>query len=97
MIENFIIIYDIKGNSKKYNKIYKILNKYFSKPIQKSVFLVQEERKEIIKLSKKLKKIINVEKDKLLIIPLCEDDWQSVCMFGVEKKKGIEKNTFLIL
>lgn len=97
MIENYLIIYDVKNKMTKYNRIYKLLKKYNIKRIQKSVFFIQEEKKEILKLSKRLKKIIDQEQDKLLIIPLCQDDWNSVEMYGVEKKKGIEKKAFVIL
>lgn len=97
MIENYLIIYDVRNKNTKYNKIYKLLSKYYSKRLQKSVFLIQEDRNEMRKLSNKISRIIDQENDKLLIIPLCEDDWESVSMIGAEKKKGIEKKDFVIL
>jgi CRISPR-associated endonuclease Cas2 len=97
MIGNYLIIYDIKNKDTKYNKIYKQLNKCYSKRVQKSVFLVQEEKKVIFKLIRQITKIIDIENDKLLVIPLCQEDWDGVTMFGVEKKKGVDKKDFIVL
>ncbi|MGD1823023.1 MAG: CRISPR-associated endonuclease Cas2 [Pleomorphochaeta sp.] len=97
MIENFLLIYDISDEETKYNNIYKILNLCYAKRIQKSVFLLQDEKKDVLRVISKIKKNINVEKDKLLLIPLCKDDWEAVEMFGVDKKEGIPKSEFYIL
>ena len=97
MLSNFLIIYDVRNKETKYNKIYKLLNKYYSRRIQKSVFLIQEDRNEILKLVSKINNIIDSEKDRLLIIPLCEDDWNAVTMYGIDEKHDIEKFNFKVL
>lgn len=97
VIKNYLLVYDIKDKNTKYTKIYKLLNKYYSHRLQKSVFLIQEEQKEVYRFIKELKKIINPDEDKLILIPLCDDDWQAITMYGVNDKIGIDKKEFVIL
>lgn len=97
MIDNYLLIYDIKDKNTKYSKIYKMMNIISSKRIQKSVFLIQDEKKEVMKLVHKLKRLINPEEDKIMLIPLCHDDWNQVEMIGLEQKEGIEKKDYYIL
>ena len=82
----YLVVYDIHEQSD-ISKIVKRLNQENSMRIQKSIFEVQCEKREIEKLILDIENIVNKDTDKVAIIPLCRNDYDSVYFLGVLSKR----------
>ena len=82
----YLVVYDIHEQSD-IAKIVKRLNQETSMRIQKSIFEVQCEKREIEKLILDINHIVNKETDKVAIIPLCSKDYDSVYFLGILSKR----------
>lgn len=79
-MSNWLVIYDI-SNPKRLNKIAKLL-KGTGQRIQKSVFEVVAEAKELEKVRREIRSVIDPEVDSVIYFRICEPDWQKRKGFG---------------
>lgn len=91
-----ILIYDIT-NKRLFSKIYKIIESYHARRIQKSVYEIDEDNKRIIELIDRICDIIDMKEDKLSFIPLCEDDKSHVIDIGIVSDRESMNRRYLIL
>lgn len=91
-----ILIYDIT-NKRLFSKIYKIMESYHTRRIQKSVFEIDEDNNRIIELIDRICGIIDMKADKLSFIPLCEDDESQIIDIGILSDRESMNRRYLIL
>lgn len=92
----YLFLYDIH-EPKTMRKIVKRLDQENSMRIQKSVFEVQGDKREILNLLDDVKKIIDTETDKVAVIPLCADDYSKVTFYGKLSRRPVELPKAIIL
>ena len=91
-----LLLYDIHA-PKTLRKVVCRLETVNSLRIQKSAFEIQGSKKEIELLLDDLITIINVETDKLALIPLCSEDYDRVEFFGVLSRHPEKPQNYYIL
>ena len=96
MDNKYLLIYDI-SKSKNYRKLYKILEFYNFVRIQKSLLEISETRVRIMKLCLEIQKNLDVENEKIVIIPICSDDSKMTESFGLILKTTLINRNFRIL
>lgn len=82
----FLFVYDIHS-PKKLRKVVKRLESINSMRIQKSIFEVQGNKAEIDSLIKDVSEIIDVNTDRIAVIPLCDNDYENVEFYGVLSRR----------
>ena len=92
----YLFVYDIH-EPKTLRLMVKRLEAINSMRIQKSVFEVQGDKKEILNLIEDVKCIINKETDRVAILPLCSDDYEKVEFYGVLSRRPTQLPPFYIL
>ena len=79
-MSNWLVIYDI-SDAKRLSKVAKLLQG-IGQRVQKSVFEVIAEAKELEKVRKKVRGVIDPEIDSVIYFRICEPDWQKRKGFG---------------
>lgn len=92
----YLCIYDIH-DSKRLRNMVKRLEQINSMRIQKSVFEIQGNRTEILSFIKDIENIVDIETDKVAIIPLCSEDYEKVEFYGVLSKQPERPKSYYIL
>lgn len=93
-MSHFLIIYDIR-NEKRLNKVSKVLLDYGIR-VQRSVFEIDAEEKQLSIIRLRLKKIIESD-DYIVYFRICERDWQKRQKFGVGHHLSGEGEPYEIL
>ena len=75
----------------------KRLGQINSMRIQKSVFEIQGDKAEILNFIKDIENIVDIETDKVAIIPLCSDDYEKVEFHGILSKQPERPKSYYIL
>lgn len=91
-----LIIYDVT-DKRIYRKMYKILDTYNVKRMQKSVYEINESRERALRLFQSLHAIINEETDTLAFIPLCEADLERLTQLGKKVSHQADISSYVIL
>ena len=92
----FLFVYDIHS-MRTLRQVVKRLNKVNSLRIQKSVFEIQGERKDIEKLINDVERIVDRTTDKIAVIPLCSEDHDKTLFMGVNSKRPSHLPSFFVL
>ena len=95
-VDYYLFIYDI-GNPKIIAKIVKRLNQINSMRIQKSVFEIQCNKKEIMMFITDVCKLINHNTDKIALIPICSHDYSEIEFYGLLSRHPVEVPSSIIL
>ncbi|MFA6843806.1 MAG: CRISPR-associated endonuclease Cas2 [Bacilli bacterium] len=96
MENKYLLIYDI-SDSKNYRKLYKILGFYNFVRIQKSLLEISEPKVRVMKLCFDIQNNLDVDNEKIAIIPLCSDDYKMTESFGLILKTTLINRNFRIL
>ena len=91
---HWLILYDI-CDPKRLRKIEKITSQYGIR-VQKSVFESDVSEDTVINCHMKLKKMTK-DNDYIVIIPLCEKDWQKSEKYGTISLNSCENSRYVIL
>ena len=96
MDKDFLFIYDIT-DSKILNKIVKRIGQFNSIRIQNSTFELKLSDDEKIKFMNEIAKTINEDRDKVMLIPICKNDYYKTHFLGipVHRLKKVEKYIIL--
>jgi CRISPR-associated endonuclease Cas2 len=81
MDQRYLLLYDISSNKTNY-RLNKALDQYNKERIQKSLFELILEESEYKRIIHEISEIIDWETDKVLLIPLCEEDWGKAQRYG---------------
>ena len=92
----YLFVYDIHS-PKVINKVARRLECENSMRIQKSVFEVQGEKRDIERLIEDVKKLIDDTTDKIAVIPLCSSDYDNVYFYGVLSRRPNKLPSYFIL
>lgn len=91
---NWVFIYDI-ADKKRLAKVARIMKDYGVR-VQGSVFESDISYKEFEQLKKRIRKVIDQEKDYVVYFNLCSDDWQKRVKYGREFYGQLEENDYYI-
>jgi CRISPR-associated endonuclease Cas2 len=87
MEKRFLFIYDIHL-PKTMRNVAKLLKKLNATRIQKSVFEILGSEEEMRTFFRQLLMVVKEGKDKIALIPICEDDAKKTEMYGIISKRG---------
>ncbi len=85
MAQRFLLLYDIALNKTNY-RLNKALAQYNKERIQKSLFELILDKPEYERIVDEISSIIDTETDKVLLVPLCEEDWGKAQRYGIKVK-----------
>lgn len=92
----YLFLYDIH-KPRTLRKIVKLLETVNSSRIQKSLFEIQSDFKEISSFITQAELLIDLKTDKIALIPLCKSDYDRVECFGVMSRRPRIQESYQIL
>ena len=92
----YLFVYDIHS-MRTLRRVVKRLNRMNSLRIQKSVFEIQGDRKDIEKLIKDVEKLVDRSTDMIAVIPLCSGDYDRAVFLGVNSRRPVRLPSFFVL
>lgn len=92
----YLLLYDI-SDAKALRGMERMLDSVNSMRIQKSVYELQGDEREVMGFMMKAESIINKETDVVSLFPLCKDDFGKTEFFGQLQKHSEMPPSFLII
>ncbi len=84
----FMISYDISCGKRR-SEIKDILSSYLWIRVQKSVYFSTKNERFLEKILQKIEGVLDKESDKLLVLPICDSDFERSYFFDQYRKKTI--------
>ncbi|ERP30766.1 CRISPR-associated endonuclease Cas2 [Chitinivibrio alkaliphilus] len=93
--KHYVIIYDI-SDSRRLSRVARILEDSGIR-YQKSVFELYIKLGQLLKIKQDIQAVIDAEEDSVIVIPVCEKDWQKQVKYGSNAGIKEDDGTFKLL